>query len=271
MKQEIYPESFYRIDDNMSIEKVFKAKETGSFLVSTVLSWNPYYKALEAALGNGFIGIIPFEEITIYPMPKNEIKKASYISELLGQTICVCVQKVVDGVITLSRKANMKKALDILFKNSSKELTCCVKYFDRYGVFVDIGHGLSGRISLKNLSSCFIHSPSDMGIHPGQTLSAKILSYNKERNHFEVSHRETFENLNLTENLNAGDIIKVLVLEPVDKIKSGYYVQINPNSVGILNPKDNDYRNVIPFGTYVSARVRQNPKNGKIRLAFVSY
>ena len=255
------PERFYGLDNNMSFFKIKRAKKNGDFLVGIVLFFDFKRNYFKVNLGNGFYGIIYLNNYSIYPFP------SSVANSQIGKTICACVKKISNRRIILSRKANMLKTFKKISNMENEIFRCCITGIVEYGVFVDIGHGISGLIHIKNFCRCRVKDVRDIGFNIGYFINAKISSIDYNKYQVQLVYKDLFENLFYS--CQCGDKIAVLVLNPVQN-NSGYYVYINPNTFAILNtPKSLE---PIPFGTKVLSYVR-NPgiESPKLHLNFISF
>ena len=260
------PESSFSLDKNMSEEKICRAHSTGDFLVAKVLLWNSQEEHLYVYLGNDFYGIIPIEEITIYP-----IKQSSYFSvgstiyTLVGKTICVCVKSISDETIILSRKENMLKAFEYLKNNNEKIIFAQVTGIENYGLFLDVGCGITGLIPYKELTASKISNPKDVDFHLKQYLYTKIQKIDEEKYHLSLTYKSLCQNL--TSTLNENDIIVATCLSQLNE--EGYFGYINPNTAAII---DVPYGFKIGYGEKLVCRVKKpNNATEKAKLDFITF
>jgi len=186
--KKVMPERFYSLDDNMSIDKIIQAQDTGECLVGKVLLYNSVSKAMEVDLGNGYIGFLPIEYASIYPVILPNGNLASATRKIIGKTILVNVIDIINNIDSpkaiLSRKGTMLKAFDFISNSIGKEIECCITSFESYGVYVDVGNGIDGMIHFKELCIPRVNHFSDIGINIGDKITAKIISVD---NKFHVS------------------------------------------------------------------------------------
>ena len=93
--------------------------------------------------------------------------------------------------------------------------------------FVDIGAGIYGAISYKEISSSYVN-PSDY-FNKIDYIPVHIL-YQNVYGKFIVSYRSTIP----YQNFEVGDIVSGRVVGPVKDL-SGLFIELNPNQAGILN------------------------------------
>ncbi len=267
-EQNLKPENCYFLDNSMSIDKIYRAKESGKFLVANVISWDSTKKALKVNLGNHFQGEIPLNEISIYPTAIQDNSISAEISTQIGKNVCVAVKEINRNSIVLSRKDNMIKAFSIISKQQDAIINCQITGIANFGVFVDIGHGIHGLIHTIQLCKSRINSPSDIGYQKGQIIKARITSIDLEKHFVDMSHKDLFENL--AEVHKVGDVIQVITLKRLNS--DGYFCHINPNTSGVI---DTNGLVEIPYGSKVTAMVKEPRllKDGSlsVKLNFITY
>lgn len=267
--KKMMPERLCSLDNNMSLEKLLKAKDLGTPIVGKVTMWNFQANCLEVSLGNNFYGFIPAESASIYPVFNSSKKLSASIRTLIGNPVIVNVMEVdtSDGstAITLSRKENMLDAFCMIASSIGQCIECCVTSIENYGIYVDAGNGISGLIHHTELTTSWLNHFSEMGIHVGDKITAQVLSVD-DKFHVGLNYKDQFENLAFT--LNPEDLIEVTVLEAVNE--QGYFVYVNPNTSGIV---DVPQKVSCPYGSKVVARVKKPHKKHpeKLRLSFVSF
>lgn len=265
-ERKIYPESYYSVDNNMSLEKLLTAKRTGNFVVGKVICWSEKTNCLHVELGNEYKGILPLEQVTIYSVSSKNGGLAPTVYSLIGKTICACVMDVVgyDYTVHLSRKENMLKTLNYLSEDDIVEAHVTSVY-PTY-LYADIGHGISGFLYINQFITSRLKHMSDIGIYKGSNIRVKVLSIDKEKFFVDINYKDCFDDLSVS--YEHGDIIEVMVLNPVED-KDGYFAYINPKTAGILNFSE---KNEIPleYGDKVIALVVNAKGPGKLKLRFLS-
>lgn len=265
----LMPERFSTLDNNMSLEKILRAKDSKEPIVGKVVMWHSNSKFFDVDLGNGLCGILPVSDASIYPSFSSEEKLTAALRAIIGKTIVVSVTSVSNAntstpIIVLSRKEPMLSTFYELSNSIGKTIECCITSFCSFGVFVDAGNGVSGLIVWKHLSVSRLNSPSDLGFAVGNKITATILSVD-ENFHVNLNYKDQFENSALT--LNTDDLIVVKTLKRHNY--DGYFVFINPNTSGLMDVPSNLHIN---YGDNVIARVKgPRPNNpSQLRLTFVS-
>ena len=263
------PERFCSLDKEMSIEKLVYAKMTDEPIIGKITKWNSYSKELEVRLGNGFTGILPVKEASIYPCILANGQLTPSVRSLIGRTVMLSIDSidltVVDPRIMLSRKKNMLKAFDIISNSIGEEVQCAVINCCEFGVFVDIGSGITGLIPSILLSVARYCHPLDLGLKTGDQITAKLVSIEDDYR-ITLNFKDGVENLAYS--LNPDDLIEATILQPINK--SGYFAYINANTPGVIDVPENVPCN---YGDKVVAVVKGTRTNhpDQVKLTFVSF
>ncbi len=202
----------------------------GKVVSCSVRSYDYSANEMEVFIGNSFYGIIPLSELSIYDLGDADYKSLAPFfagSRLLTAEIIGYFSDT--KRFLLSRKKNMENAL-LYF--SSLEGSSKVIYARKTGAtqshaFVDIGAGIYGAISSKEISSSYVN-PSDY-FNKIDYIPVHIL-YQNVYGKFIVSYRSTIP----YQNFEVGDIVSGRVVGPVKDL-SGLFIELNPNQAGILN------------------------------------
>lgn len=265
-ERKIYPESYYSVDNAMSLEKLLMAKESGDFVVGKVIYWSKAKQALHVELGNGYTGIIPLEHATVYSIKSKNEYLAPAVYSLIGKTITACVIDVdiSNSTAVLSRKENMIKAFNSLSEGDIVDAhVICV--YPTY-LYADIGHGISGFLHITEFVTSHLDHMSDIEIYKDSYIQVKLLSIDEEKYFVKINYKDLFDDLSLV--YNHGDMIEVMVLSPVAE-KDGYFAYINPNTSGILN-FSNKNEISLKYGERVIALVLNAKGPGKLKLKFIT-
>ena len=265
----LLPERFCSLDSEMSLEKILQAKDNQEAIVGRVTSWNSSSKELEIRLGNGFKGILPIKDASIYPCILANGELTPSIRSLIERTVLLSVEAVDlsgdEPRITLSRKRNMLNAFNLISNSIGKEVECAVTTCCDFGVFVDISNGVTGLIPSTLLSMSRYCHPSDLGIHAGDKITATIVAVESDCR-ITLNYKDRFENLAYS--LNADELVEATILQPLNK--SGYFAYVNANTPAVVDvPKS------IPcnYGDKIVAVVKGVRTNhpDHLKLAFVSF
>lgn len=258
------------IDNTMSLDKLIQAQDTQEPITGTVTLWNSQKKEFEVNLGNGFIGYLPIDSSTVYPLFVEDEVLTPSLRMIIGKPITINVKYIEiineQPIITLSRKENMQIAFEYLSSSVGEIIECSVKSFSSFGVFVDAGNGISGLIHSKDLSIPHVYDYTELGFDIGDKITAKVISVDAHKYHVKLSYKDQFENLALK--LNHSDLIEAIVLDPMNDL--GYFAYLNPNTPAVI---DFPEEITCSYGSKVIASVKgpraNNPE--ELKLKFVSF
>ena len=265
MSKKIFPpESFFSVDNEMSIKKLTSIFNNSSPIAGKVLRINSQTESLEVDLGNGFYGTMKFVDSTIYPIYKGDGTLSPNVYTLVGNTIQAKILSLNDDCILLSRKENMLEALEYL--KSEKEIEAAsITSFSKISAFIDIGAGIIGRSYGKNFSVVKYKDIADTDFKIGDTISVKTLEFSEESKMFELSRVNTLPSIFTS--LHRGDIVIGKVFDHVNDLENpGYYVAIEDNKFsGIVDIIDDSIK--LKYGDLIWASVHRVTDNGaKLRL-----
>ena len=202
----------------------------GKVVSCSVRSYDYSANEMEVFIGNSFYGVIPLSELSIYDLGNADYKSlAPFFTDSRLLTAEIIGYFSDTKRFLLSRKKNMENAL-LYF--SSLEGSSEVIYARKTGAtqshaFVDIGAGIYGAISYKEISSSYVN-PLDY--FDGIDYIPIHILYQNVYGKFIVSYRETVP----YQNFKVNDIVSGRVVGPV-KDFNGIFIELNPNQSGILN------------------------------------
>lgn len=202
----------------------------GKVVSCSVRSYDYSKNEMEVFIGNSFYGVIPLSELSIYDLGNADYKSlAPFFADSRLLTAEIIGYFSDTKRFLLSRKKNMENAL-LYF--SSLEGSSEVIYARKTGAtqshaFVDIGAGIYGAISYKEISSSYVN-PLDY--FDGIDYIPIHILYQNVYGKFIVSYRETVP----YQNFKVNDIVSGRVVGPV-KDFNGIFIELNPNQSGILN------------------------------------
>ena len=139
-----------------------------------------------------------------------------------------------------------------------------VKNIRKYGVFVEIGAGVTGLLHIEDISVSRIKSPEER-FKSGQKINVMIKSINREKKQIVLSYKELYG----TWEENIKDISEKMVLKGIvkeaDKYKNGLFIELKPNLVGMA-----EYKDGYEYGQLVNVYVKKiiNDRK-KIKLVIV--
>lgn len=260
----ILPEVYYSLDSAMSLEKLERNLALGQFVVGKVIYFDSANQQFKVNLGNGFMGIMPITESSVYPTLRPDGSLTAEAYNLINKIVCAKIVKLHPGKIVLSRKANMIDAFKTICNMENQIVNCYVKSCQKAMFFLDIGHGISGMLHIVDLCASRIDHVLDIGIKPKDSIKAKIKYINLEKFHASMGYKELFQNL--SDKFNRNDLILARSLFTVPT-EDGYFAYVNPNTSAILDPIAGT---PIPYGSKVVARVKSSAPN-KLKLGFISF
>ncbi len=159
-----------------------------------------------------------------------------FIINKKGKVLPVCIKEIIenDGAVELvmSKKIlelKVRKWMYMHLKPGVKLRGIVVGLKD-YGAFVDVGGGVTGILKLQDMSDSVLTNASDM-FKLGQRIEVVVKKYDRDTGRIELSYKEllgSFEE-NVKE-FKEGDIVEGIVR---NRIKSGVFVELKPNVVGI--------------------------------------
>ncbi len=264
MAQLCLPESVYEPDSNMNYQKLIAFYESNITITGNVLRLNSSAQLLEVELGNGFMGVMSFEDSTIYPIFKEDGTPSPNLYQLVGKNINVKIINMEDGNIFLSRRKNMLEALEFL-KNEKEIRFATVTAFSKLSAFFDIGAGIIGRAYSKDFSNVKYKNIKDIGVEVGEMLPVNIISFFEEENKFNLSRVNALPSSE--DFYSEGDVVTAKVFDRVteDEDEIGYYVLIDKRFCGIV-----DSSNIkLEYGDTISVFIKHIKENGLLKLTMV--
>ena len=207
-------------------------------------------------------GIIPREECAL-GIDNGSTREIAILSRV-GKPVCFCVTQVTKDCVFLSRRAAQQAALDWFLTNLRRGdvVRARVTHMESFGVFVDIGCGVTALIGIEHLSVSRIIHPSAR-FYIGQDIYAVVLQIDSHLRRITLTHREllgTWEE-NATQ-LSAGETVQGIVrgVEPY-----GVFIELTPNLSGLAEKRDG-----VRVGDCVSVYVKSIlPARMKIKLSII--
>ena len=195
-----------------------------------VMDYRPENEQFEVRLENGEKGIIPKEEMSIYPF-----KTENEILNLLGQEIHAVITEKNDTTIRLSRRMVQEERLnEILSFQEDAMFLAKIISASFQAFFMDLGEGIKGIIYKSEILATPFGKPTD--VYPiGAEILVKIRKYNKDAKNFALSHKWCFEK-NYNDYYKGQQIVGTLRLPIVqDGNVTGYLVEVTPAIRGVLD------------------------------------
>ena len=267
MYSKILPEACCDTRKYLSFEQCIVSYKENQTVCGTVVSYNNEEEYLTVRLGCELFAKLPYSEVSIYPLKYStnpEYKLPFQIYLILNKRISAKILSIKGDEIILSRKNNMLEAFEELKKYTY--LHFYVTSVTQSDVFGDVGAGISARIPRCKLCKSRIRSAEEV-VCVGNNLLVKVFSYDYENMRFTVSYKDTFDKYN--PNLyHSGEKITCIVNEVVDDSATGYFVNVTPQVVGIV---DNLYdMPKLNYGDKIDCIVTRATKKG-LHLRFSNF
>ena len=265
-KQKYIPEGWNTNDVILTKEILINAMKEDSIMQGRVCSCDNNYN-LHIETADGINAIIPREEVEAiytdsfgYPKPNicaNKVNKLVQfrVNELRDDNIAILSRKEV-GLQAINWLKNELKPGDIV-----KGIVTNIRPF---GVFIEIGGGVSGLLHIEDISIARIKNPNER-FKIGQKIDVMIKLIDQEKNRIDLTYKELLgtweENI---ENIQEGIILKGIARDR-EKSGRGIFIELKPNLVGLAEPKEE-----IEYGQVVNVFVKKIvPEKKKIKLVLV--
>ena len=139
-----------------------------------------------------------------------------------------------------------------------------VKSIQPYGAFIELEDGTVGLLHIENISVARIKNPSER-FEIGQNVKVMVKSIDESSNRITLTHKELLgtwkDNVKF---YKEGDIVRGIVRE-TDKNKSGIFIELRPNLVGMI-----EYSPNIEYGEDIIVNIKRIiPEKEKIKLVIV--
>ena len=265
--QKFIPEGWNTSDKIVTKEKLINAMKEGSILQGRVTSCDNNY-TLYIENKDGLEVIIPREEIEAICLDSLGNPKASLCSKKVNKLVQFQVNEFKEDenkVILSRRKVGLQAVKWAMTDLEPGDIVNgIVTNICSFGVFVEIGGGISGLLHIEDISVARIKSPFER-FKIGQKIRVMIKCIRKENNMIDLTYKEllgTWED-NI-KNIKEGTIIQAIVREK-EKNNKGIFMEITPNLVGLA-----EYTDDIKYGQKVNVLVKKIiPEKKKIKLIFV--
>lgn len=215
---------------------------------------------------DGIDAIIPKNECVL-GIETGKTRDIAIISRV-GKDVCF---KVIDisekngkPLIILSRKKAQEEALNYILNNLKPGdiIDAKITHQENFGVFVDIGCGVTSLIGIENISISRISHPRER-FNDGNLIKAVISSIDKTLSRINLSHRELLgtwaEN---TQNFEPCTTVSGIV-RSVEEY--GIFVELSPNLSGLAEFKED-----VKVGDLVSVYIKSIiPEKMKIKLLLI--
>lgn len=266
LTQKFIPEGWNETKEDFDLRQLQNAKEQGTILQGLVKKCDENCN-LQIHLGENLIGIISQTEIDSFNQDDFGRTKPSICKNKVGQFVQFKVKEICnENRVILSRKEAENEALDWAKNELEMGMVVngIVKNIRKFGVFVDIGGGVTGLLHIEDISVSRIKSPEER-FFVGQKIKVMIKSVDRENNRIVLSHKELLGNWednvqDFQEKMIVGGIVK-----EADQYKNGLFIELTPNLVGLA-----EYKDGFRYGQKVKVYIKKIIKDKKkIKLLIV--
>ena len=219
-----------RVDEQIGVEKVIKAKEENTVLTATV-----------SAVVKGGVNVF-YEGVRIFiPASQTGLAREASLDGLKGQEVKFVVLEVpeqrrksaVGSIKAVQRQE--KEAAKVKFWETAeigKEYEGEVKSLTNYGAFVDLG-GIDGMVHISELSWNRIKHPSQV-VSVGDVLKVYIKDLDQENDRISLGYKKTEDNPweQFKANYEVGDVVDAKI---VSVTTFGAFAQIIDGVDGLIH------------------------------------
>lgn len=265
--QKFIPEGWNINLDNISKEQLINSINSDHILQGRVISCDDNYNLHLNISDEIKDAIIPREEIEAIYVDSLGYPKPNICCGKVNKFVQFKVKDLLDGDIAiLSRKEVGKQAINWA-RNELKSgdiVNGIITNIRPFGVFIEIGGGVSGLLHIEDMSVARIKDPSER-FKVGQKIQVMVKCIDKTNNHIDLTYKEllgTWEEN--SKNIKEGTIISGIAREK-ERYSRGIFIEITPNLVGLAEHKEG-----IEYGQRVDVYVKKIiPEKKKLKLVIV--
>ena len=230
IKQKFIPEGWDTTNKILTKENLINAMNEKSIMQGRVISCDNDYN-LHVENKDGLNVIIPMEEIEAIYTDSLGYPKPNICSSKVNRFVQFQVNNFIEeaNTVILSRRKVGLEAINWI-KNDLKPgdiVNGIVTNIRPFGVFVEIGGGISGLLHIENISVARIKNPNER-FKVGQKIKIMIKSIDKENNRIDLTYKELLgtwkENI---EDLKEGTVVTGIVRNK-EKLGRGIFIEIKP-------------------------------------------
>ncbi len=254
-------ESNMTLTSGITYEKIEKAIDTKEVFCAKALAYESS-KGLHFNL-NGIKGIMPPDEV-LYTVNGSGVKDAAIITRI-NKNVCFEIIGMSDdkSEVYLSRKKLQKRIYHQYVSKLSPGdvISCCITHVDTFGVFCDIGYGITALLPIDFISVSRISSPADR-FYAGQNIYACIKSISAEGK-IVLTHKELLgtwiENAQMfTPHTTVTGIVRSIE-------DYGVFIELAPNLAGLAEVCDD-----VEIGDVVNVYIKSIlPNKMKVKLVIL--
>lgn len=262
--QKYKPEGFKSSDVIYSHSMLEKALLTGQIIEGRAIRCDENGN-LTVNLGK-YKGIIPknFSAIGAGSGNTKDISILSRVNKTVSFKIISMQWEKDSSYLLLDRCSAQEEALEYMLNTyeTGDIIDAKVTHIEPFGVFVDIGCGIIGLLSIENISVSRISHPKDR-FYPGQNIKVCIKNIDREQKRFDLSHKELLgtwqENADM---FTVGQTVCGIIrsIEPY-----GVFIELAPNLAGLA-----EYSSDVEEGQQATVYIKNIiPEKMKIKLSII--
>ena len=190
------PEGWIENKSNYELSNLKDAFENGKIIQGYVYECDSNYN-LHVKLSDNLTGIIPRNEVDFVDTDEYGFTRPSICKNKVNSYVQFKVKEIYsDSQIILSRKKAHEETINWMKENLQEGMIVkgIVKNIRNYGVFVEIGAGVTGLLHIEDISISSIKSPEER-FYSGQKIDVMIKSIDRENSRIVLSYKELFRNL----------------------------------------------------------------------------
>ncbi len=256
-------ESNMAVTPGITYEKIENAIHTKEIFCAKALVYERD-KGLHFNLG-GIKGIMPSEEV-LYTVDGSNVKDAAVITRI-NKNVCFEITGISSGekpLAYLSRKNVQKRIYEQYVTKlcPGDVIPCCITHVDTFGVFCDIGYGITALLPIDFISVSRIASPADR-FYVGQNILACVKSISADGK-IVLTHKELLgtwlENANMfTPHTTVCGIVRSME-------EYGVFIELAPNLAGLAEVCDD-----VQVGDAVNVYIKSIlPAKMKVKLVILN-
>ena len=252
------------LTENIDMEKIRNAANTGQVLCAKPLVYEKGV-GLHFNLG-GFKAVMPVNETAFSPVDIT-VKEAAIITRV-NKNVCFVVSDIKNTaagtVIYLSRKEVQEKAYRnyIAGLRPGDVIPCCVTHVDSFGVFCDIGCGITALMPIDFMSVSRINSPADR-FYTGQNIFACVKNVD-ENGRIVLTHKELLGTWLENAQLFKPQSVATGIVRSIEDY--GIFIELMPNLAGLAESCEG-----VKIGDAVNVYIKSIlPEKMKVKLVIIS-
>ena len=233
----------------------------GDFIPVRIIAYNSYEGKIICNDGNKACNYFIQDTNFVYSNNMSDELKLKAINRQMGKKVLAkVVSQHEDETIELDRTQVLKQTTEILANEISKNVTATVEKIWKYGIFIDIGNGVTSFLHVTNISKSR-YSRMTKYIDIGDTITVKLMDFDPETLFFSVSRKDAYPKIMFGKN----EIVPVIAINPLGN--EGYFVEYDPGNTGIMDvPTDL----MLNEGQRVFCQIKTNKEVG-FKCRFIDY